>query len=164
MATKKVLAWHFAPDSRHLAHVEETPKTLIVPGKVFRVKPPAVICKGGLHASVRAIDALQYAPGAFVSLVECSRIGDPLDHIDKLVCGTRRHIACADATATLRDFARQCALDVLHLWEAPDIVVRYLTTGDESLRATARGVAWDAAAWDAQNTRLEKMLHELLGV
>jgi hypothetical protein len=52
----------------------------------------------------------------------------------------------------LRDFARQCALDVVHLWDCPPIVKEYLTTGDESLWAAARDAAWAAAwaaAWDA---------------
>ena len=43
--------------------------------------------------------------------------------------------------ATLREFARWCALQVIHLWDAPDVVREYLETGDETLRV----VAWDAA-------------------
>jgi hypothetical protein len=38
----------------------------------------------------------------------------------------------------LRDFARWCALQVLHLWDAPDIVVEYLKTGNEDLRKKAK--------------------------
>jgi hypothetical protein len=56
----------------------------------------------------------------------------------------------------LREFARECALDVIHLWDAPQIVRDYLESGDDNLRAAARAAArvaaWDAAraaAWDA---------------
>jgi hypothetical protein len=52
-----------------------------------------------------------------------------------------------------RLFTRQCALDVIDLWDAPAVVRQYLETGDESLRASA----WDAA-WDAQTVRLRELL------
>ena len=45
----------------------------------------------------------------------------------------------------IRRFACQCALDVIHLWNAPPIVKRYLKTGNEKLRAAAWAAAWDAA-------------------
>ncbi|PHS02823.1 MAG: hypothetical protein COA78_20495 [Blastopirellula sp.] len=38
-----------------------------------------------------------------------------------------------------------CALDVLHLWDAPDVVVEYLNTGDESIREAAYSAAYSAA-------------------
>ena len=58
----------------------------------------------------------------------------------------------------MRLFARLCALDVIHLWDAPSLVRQYLETGDESLRkkavAASKAAAWDdagasavAAAW-----------------
>ncbi|MCB7127908.1 MAG: hypothetical protein J3T61_00015, partial [Candidatus Brocadiales bacterium] len=49
-----------------------------------------------------------------------------------------------DIEDLLRDFTRRCALDVVDLWDAPDVVVRYLKTGDESLRDAARAAARDA--------------------
>lgn len=48
----------------------------------------------------------------------------------------------------LREFTRWCALRVIHLWDAPDVVKQYLETGDETLREAA-GAAAGAAAWDA---------------
>ena len=48
----------------------------------------------------------------------------------------------------IRRFACDCALDVIHLWDAPPIVKKYLETGDEKIRAAARDAAWDAA-WAA---------------
>ena len=64
----------------------------------------------------------------------------------------RTYVGVVEATVLLRQFARECALDVIHLWKAPEVVVQYLKTGDESLRdvawAAARDAAW-AAARDA---------------
>jgi len=60
---------------------------------------------------------------------------------DKISATERKYLWGFDATDTLWRFARLCALDVVHLWDAPDIVVRYLKTGDESIR----DAAWDAA-------------------
>ena len=104
---------------------------------------------GGLHASGDPYDALQYAPGALLHLVELD--GEITPHgspVDKYAARSRKIVASIDAESLLREYARKCALSVIHLWDAPDVVKRYLTTGDESLRAAARAAAW-AAAWDA---------------
>jgi len=53
---------------------------------------------------------------------------------------------------TNRIFARWCALQVVHLWDCPDITRQYLETGDEGIRAAANDAAGDAAsaaAWAA---------------
>lgn len=44
-----------------------------------------------------------------------------------------------DATDLL--LAREQALSIIHLWNAPDVVLQYLETGDEILREAA----WSAA-------------------
>ena len=54
-------------------------------------------------------------------------------------------IYCLDTESLLREFARECALDVVHLWDAPEIVIRYLKTGDESIREDASVAARNAA-------------------
>ncbi len=51
-----------------------------------------------------------------------------------------------DCEEVLRLFARQCALEVVSLWDAPDVVRRYLETGEESLRNAARCAAWSVAS------------------
>ena len=111
---------------------------------------PVRMCESGLHASRHPFDALMYAPGPVLCLVDCDEID--AEENDKLVCRRRLIVARFDATDILRAFARQCALDVIHLWDAPQVVRDYLTTGDESLRDgtrdAARAAAWDAA-WDA---------------
>src|SRR5690606_8167904 len=107
----------------------------------------------GLHASRRPWHALAYAPGPVLCLVEVEGIAAA--HADKLVARRRRIVRRVDLTDDLRAFARQCALDVIHLWDAPDVVRRYLETGDESLRNAAWAAATDtmrdattAATWD----------------
>ena len=140
-----MIGWHFSTGKLGYGDGRE-----IIIGKTHKVKGPLELCACGLHASERIIDALQYAPGPMVYKVKLH--GEILRGYDK-ACATRRtYIAGMDATNILRSFARQCALDVVHLWDAPDVVVKYLKTGDATLRDAARAAAWDAAraaAWDA---------------
>ena len=138
------LAWHFVGNTlRDGAPIPADGVKLTHHG-------PLKICESGLHASVRLIDALKYAPGVTLCRVECS--GTINHQNDKLVCSERTIIWRVDAEDFLRLFARQCALDVIHLWNAPDVVRRYLETGDDSLRAAARNAAAavSAAAWAAR--------------
>jgi hypothetical protein len=120
-------------------------------GEWQRVDPDRIeLCSHGLHASLDPFDALQYAPGPNLAIVELS--GRVVQGDDNLVASERRIIARLDATDLLRTFARQCALDVIDLWDAPAVVRQYLETGDESLRKAAGASAWDAtraSAWDA---------------
>lgn len=135
-----ILAWHFVNDTlRDGRPVPPDGEWLVHSGKV-------VMCASGLHASRRPFDALQYAPGAILCRVECDDIVQ--EGSDKLVCLRRRIIARRDATDGLRYFARMQALSVVHLWDAPDVVLDYLMTGDESLRAAARDAARAAARND----------------
>ena len=122
-------------------------------GRTHKVKGAIVPCKHGLHLSKRIIDALSYAPGPIVYRVEGSGIivphGNP---INKYACSERTYLeGGVDVSESLRLFARKCALDVIHLWDAPEIVIRYLKTGDESIRAAARD------AWYASTSIKEKI-------
>ena len=131
---------------------------------------PLEMCSSGLHASREPFDALQYAPGSILHLVEVG--GEIIKGDDKLVARKRKILASFDAEDLLWEYARQCALDVYHLWgndqtDPKGVCKRYLETGDEKLgaaawavagavagaaaRAAARAVAGDAAwdAWDA---------------
>jgi hypothetical protein len=104
-------------------------------------------CVSGLHASPRIFDALGYAPGGTVCRVAVA--GKIKRESDKLVASKRVILWRLETTEpVLRAFARKAALSVIHLWDAPDIVRRFLETGDEGLRDAAWAAAW-AAAWDA---------------
>jgi len=115
-------------------------------GHILSVDSPPVLCRHGLHASRLIMGALYYAPGPIICRVDCR--GTVIHGDDKLVCSEREVLWAYDATDALWRFSRRCALDVIHLWDAPDVVVRYLKTGDESIRAAANAAAW-AAARDA---------------
>src|SRR5574343_52274 len=136
-----IRTYHFVSDKlRDGRPVPPDGEWLVHDGELF-------MCKSGLHASRHPFDALAYAPGPVLCLVDCYEI--EAEENDKLVCRRRRIVARFDATTMLRAFARQCALDVIHLWNAPQVVRDYLTTGDESLRDAAGNAAY--AAWDASD-------------
>jgi hypothetical protein len=101
------------------------------------------ICKRGLHASKHVADALTYAPGTTLCLVDID--GDMVEQEDKVCAAKRRIVARFDATELLRADARASALSVIHLWKAPAIVRQYLESGDESIRVEARDAAAAAA-------------------
>jgi hypothetical protein len=138
--TRPALAWHFVgPKLRDGRPVPANDDTLMHLGDLE-------LCKSGLHASKRLIDALQYAPGSTICRVRMG--GKIIQDGNKLVATERTILWRVDGETLLRDFARACALDVIHLWYAHDIVVQYLKTGDETIREAARGVSW-GAAWEA---------------
>ncbi len=154
------LAWHFLrlKDGVPVLRDGVTPAPAL--GEWLDHPGPVRICESGLHASWRVIDALKYLEweGAVACLVEVEGVAAEQD--DKLACSRRRIVAIADADDILRTFAREQALLVIHLWDAPPVVREFLETGREDLRAAAwaaardaawaaaRAAAW-AAAWDA---------------
>ena len=135
-----------------------------------------IACARGFHGSEHPFDALQYAPGPYLYQVE--QWGSIVRENDKLASRHRKYLAMIDATPLLLQFSREQALSVIHLWNAPDVVKRYLETGDESLRLAARGAAaeaawstsageaaraaawaaaeWSAAAWSAARVALAR--------
>lgn len=56
----KLLAWHFCSEDRRLGYGDGRE---IKEGESLRVEGTPVLCKFGLHASVRILDALKYASG-----------------------------------------------------------------------------------------------------
>ena len=162
---KKNLAWHFVGEK--LRDGQPVP----VDGEWLEYKGPLVMCESGLHFSREPFDALTYAPGATLCLVEIGgEIVEPKGE-NKGLCSRRKIVVRMEGEELLRYFARMLALSVIHLNEDlcnSEIVCDYLMTGDESLRAAAwdaaraaasaaawaaasaaaRDAAWDAA-WDA---------------
>jgi hypothetical protein len=142
------MAWHFVGNT--LRDGRPVPKD----GEWLKHKGDIRMCAEELHASVHPMDALKYASGPILCRVECA--GTIVHGDDKLVCSERRIVARMDATDMLRYFARMQALSVVHLWDAPDVVLDYLMIGDESIRAAVEAEAWEAAwaatratAWEA---------------
>jgi len=77
-----VLAWHWTNGEtlRNGDPVPDVGETLVHDG-------PVEMCRSGLHASRRILDALRYAPGDVVHRVECD--GVVAEDDDKLVCTER---------------------------------------------------------------------------
>ena len=115
------------------------------PGKTLVFEGKVEICRSGYHASRTPWQALQYAPGDILSQVLCEDIVTAQKD-DKFVCRRRTVIKTVDAEPTMRLFARKQALSVVHLWDCPEIVKDYLTSGDESLRSAAWSTANSAAS------------------
>jgi hypothetical protein len=118
---KRNLAWHFVNNT--LRDGSPVPAD----GEWLEHKGPLVMCESGLHWSMEPFDALQYAPGATLCLVEIG--GEIVDVGDKGISSRRKIIARMDATELLRHF-----------------VVDYLMTGDESLRDAASAARSASAA------------------
>ena len=157
---KSIDGWWFGTTDKKLLNGDNRK---IVIGRTHKVKGNITPCVYGLHLSPKILDALHYAPGPVIYKVRGSGIivphGNP---VDKYACSERTYLqGRIDISDILRKFARLCALDVVHLWDCPDVVLRYLKTGDESLRDAARGAAW-AAACKKQNRRLTIMVNRKL--
>lgn len=137
-----VYCWHFASDTLR----DGSP--LPGPGDTCLLPPTKIEpCKYGYHGSMCAFDALRYAPGGKVARVRLH--GKVIPHgnpVDKYCASERTNLTgYVDASESLRTFARTCALEVAHLWSAPDVVLEYLRTGNADLREAAWDAAWDAA-------------------
>ena len=125
-------------------------------GKWLKYDGPIKICESGLHASRKPSDAVKYAPGVNLCLVECR--GIVAEQSDKFVCAERRIIVRDDMTEMLRWYARQSALAVVDLYPngGDDAVFDFLMTGDAAANAAtyatyAAANATYAAAYAAAN-------------
>jgi len=113
------------------------------------------LCVRGLHASIEPIDALQYAPGPCLTLVECS--GKIVKDIDKIVCTDRKVIAGpVDVTDIIVRFAAWCATRAKAA--ACDAARAAAAAADADAYAAAypaaRAAADAAAACDAANAAI----------
>jgi len=99
------LAWHFRDQdgtTSRLAKPEEV-------GVRYSVKPPIACCRNGLHGSIRAIDALEYAASATAIICRTYHEGE-MDHQSNKIASEHRTVLWqADCTAVLHEFACLCA-------------------------------------------------------
>ena len=139
MKLPKNYAFHFVGDTLRDG------RTIPADGEWLVHEGAVKVCESGLHFSYDAFDALQYAPGNTLCLVEVADVVET-QH-DKGVCSRRKIIARFDAEPILRYFARMQALSVVHLWKEcpPDVVLDWLMTGDSAARSAAYRVAYSAA-------------------
>jgi len=150
-------AWYFSTEEKKLRYDDNRDIKI---GGTHEIQGEPILCKHGLHGSVNILDALGYAPGPIVYRVELS--GKMDIGIDKISAQKRTYLeGGVDISDVLREFTRWCALQVINLWDAPDVVREYLETGKEELRDAARA-ATRAATRDTQNKKLEEMVMEAL--
>ena len=142
---QRVLGWHFVRENRRLGYNDNR---VVKAGKTYSVPQdkPLELCWYGLHASKRLIDALQYAPGPVLCRVEL--IGDIKQDENKMVAYERHVLWTKNIAKELRVAARMFALELVHLWDAPPVVIEFLKTGDEKLRDAAGDAVW-ASEWNA---------------
>jgi len=152
--TEHILAWYFLKEDRKLRYAPYTP---VEPGQVLRVEGPLELCRRGLHASIRPLDALRHAPGSIVCRVEMG--GDIIHGDDKLCASERKTLWVADATRTLHEFACWCAERALlrerdagrepdpRSWDAVEAKRAWLRGEiDDKALAAAAYAAWATAA------------------
>ena len=120
-------------------------------GQTHKVTGDIKLCQKGLHASIKPLDALKYAPGSMLWLVELS--GEIIIGDDKCVASERTYICGFNAEELLREFARKQALinidKIKPYTKDYDLIYKYLTTGDKSLKSAA----WSAARSAARSAR-----------
>ena len=161
-----VEVWHFLASPEKLANTNES----VIIGKKYKIEGEPVLCETGYHGSIRIIDALYYAPGNFLCKRKLS--GTIIYGEDKVVGTEMEILSIKNVEKELQLFARKCALSVAHLWNMPEVVKKYLETGDEKLRTMAREAAWAAAwatgatargaAWEAALAQQNKLLEEIV--
>ena len=159
-----VKAWHFLPADGRLQFGD---RAVVRVGEPLHVVGPLELCRNGMHGSIRAIDALNYAPGPIICRVRHD--GDIARGDDKLCSRTRTALWMYDASTVLHEFACCVAetallmaeIDDARFWRAIEAKRAWLRgeIGDGGLGGAcdaawgaARGAAGDAAraaAWDA---------------
>jgi len=129
-AAGEVMGWRFTLcDSTKLGRPFGPSQPLVVRGTWDND-----VLYGGLHV----FDALRYAEGSYLWRV---KVGGVSSREKGRAIGTSLTALWGfDAGQLLKEFARRCALDVIDLWDAPEVVVQYLKTGDERLLREARAL------------------------
>lgn len=127
------LYWHFCALAPNGVPITREGYFLIV-GKRYRIRDEPELCVRGFHGSAKVLNALDYAPGPWVSLRPLKNV---VHGLDKVVGKSYKQGPGFDATETLKAFGRWCALEVADIWEAPNVVKQYLKTNDASLREAA---------------------------
>ena len=133
----KILAYHFLKSDMCSGEGHEPPWK---EGETRTLDGEIVICAHGYHASRTAWDALQFAPGPVLCLVEVEPVEE---HTEKLVSRSRRLIKAVNVERELREFAADCAERVLHFYEEAYPGDQRPRAAIATARAYARGEATD---------------------
>jgi len=162
MTTRKKpwLGWHWLLPSRKLQYA---PFSRVRSGRALKARGALSLCHNGMHASRRALDALNYAPGPVICRVILE--GEIIEGDDKACARIRKCLWMADATEVLHRFACRVAWEALKAernvgreppaasWEAIRVKLRWLsgkaTTEELSAAWSAAGSAADSPAESA---------------
>ena len=160
-------AWHLCRNDKRLGYGDGR---LIKTSRTYKVADPNKLhlCRYGLHASRRVVDALMYAQGSVLCRVELA--GRIIEDKNKAVASERKVLWMFSCERLLHEFACKCAERALRkakvedhrCWAAIETKRAWLDgkVGDDVL-AAARA-AW--AAWAAevqwQNRTLLRMIRE----
>ncbi len=180
METKRsILAWHFLREDCRLGYGDGR---LIEAGSTVTIEGDLVLCQRGMHGSIRALDALKYAPGPIVCRVLIEGVDTEMEveyplrgkHVihragivsgdDKLCGESRTVLTMADATDALQEFACWCATAALtaerdagrepdpSTWAAVEAKRRWLRNEISDEELSAAGSAAWSAAWSAASS------------
>ena len=108
-------AWHFLTEDRILKHGDGR---IVKVGKTYECEGHIILCKNGMHGSVKVTDALKYAPGPIlcrVEIEECLKKGG-----DKIAGRKRTALAIENVSKILHLFAIDCAERALAKAKNPD--------------------------------------------
>ena len=140
-------AFYFSEESKKLRYDDNRD---IAVETTHTVKGDLELCRNGLHASKRVIDALSYAPGPILWLVDVDD-NEMLESDDKVCSRSRKYLAEFDTTDVLRKFARRQAMINIekikkYCSDADyDLIVEWLETGNEDIKEAALSAAWSTA-------------------
>jgi hypothetical protein len=163
-------AFYFATKNRKLRYGDNRP---IVVGETHTVDCKPIPCEQGLHASKRLIDALRYAPGTVLYLVELS--GEIVETDDKACATERKYLAEFDLSDVLFKFSCACALINIELIKPYtkdfDLILEFLKNPvKENAYAAYAAYAAAYAAYAAadaarenQNTMFTQMVRDATG-
>ena len=147
---EKVTAWHFVGDDKRLTHGSGLE---VAPGYIYMTDGPIVLCKSGMHASLRVSDALIYAHGSILCRV--ALWGEIEYGSDKMVARHREVIAMRNVERELRLWGCWCVRQVWHLidseWSRESVVTAEAFARGDATREqlAAAGAAATSAAWAA---------------
>ena len=134
-------AWYFSTAEKKLRYGDDRH---IAIGTTHEVEGKPLCCAHGLHGCEMILDALNYAPGTIIWIVELDGAMDSQD--GKVAATSRTYLhGGIDVLQIILAWSRRVALDVAHLWDIPEIVRRYLETGDQAIAGAAANAANAAA-------------------
>ena len=139
-------AWYFAAKGNRLNYGDNR---MIRVGVTHTVDCNPKLCKSGLHASERIIDALSYANYHILYRVELGGKMDIGD--DKISAQSRKYLQRYDLKDILLEFSRWAAkqnIEKIKPYTSKAdyaLIIKWLDTGDKRIRSAARSAVYSAA-------------------